>query len=155
MKCWVSISILIAFFASCKKDPPIEEPDFLNGEKSYLIGEWIWESSIHNYGLCENMSFIDTIQSESVSDTYKMLFSPNGIIAFIKNENVIYQYELYFTHSEIEETNEYYFISKLDNLTDSLFSGRGSKDSMRFTNYPFKDSDDGCEFFANYFKKSE
>lgn len=149
----IIIIFVLGILASCKKDPPVEQPDFLKGEKEILIGTWHWQKSIHSYGFCQNLSYTDTIYSENITDAYKVIFSPNGIVQYQKNNVIVDKFELFFSYFEIDNDSNFHFVADLNNDSSMVYSGFGVPSNARFSLFPYHDEEELCGYYANYFTK--
>lgn len=145
------IIITIISFSSCKKD----KPDKLEGEKSILIGTWHWKYSERKYNICNNNPMIETLNTELENKDFSVIVSDEGYASFFKNESIISKHEIQFEHFLNLGNEGYKFSMELTNAEggEDVFSGSVLGDSIRSSNFPFRDNGSGCEQFKNYLFK--
>lgn len=159
MKHIVRISILIALFASCKKDPPVEQPDFLTGDTSVFAGSWLWQYSEHGYGYCQNQVLNEVITPASANMTNELIFSPNGLMRHIKSGTTQNDFGIFFyTFGELPSCNYLgsydRFSIWLNNDIEHQIAGCIKNDTLIINNgFLYEDYDSGCEDYLSYFTK--
>ena len=143
----LGISLLVVLMVGCNK----YRPDPLEGELSYLVGTWAWDSAHHEYNWCTGGSTLEEmIYPEDYGTDFKVLLSKDGYVSFFANDSLL-------------ETQGV----TLDGLVDNgggnkhvvFIQEKGSRIAIvgtvqqsRIVPFPFS-GEAGCEDYDNYFSK--
>ena len=143
----LGISLLVVL-VGCNK----YRPDPLEGELSYLVGIWDWDSTFHSYNWCSGGATIEeTIYPEGYENSFTVIFSSEGYISFYANDSIIEIQGLTLDYSGINPENDQHVIFMKQQ--GGKIAIVGSTDQCRITEFPFLPSDGGCEEYKNYFSK--
>ena len=144
----LGISLLVVL-VGCNK----YRPDPLEGELSYLVGIWDWDSTFHSYNWCSGGATIEeTIYPIGYGSSFSIVFTEIGEVWFFANGSIIETDSVTVDHFE-ETGNQKHIIIHLNGDNDAIFAGRGTLSRTRFTGFPFTPFDGGCEEYKNYFSK--
>ncbi len=147
----LSISIILfglLFTFSCNKF----KPDTLDGELSYLVGTWDWDSTFHRFNWCTGLGTIEeTIYPEE--NNFSLVFEEEGFISFFVGDSLLRKEGITIdTLVEHSNNSKQVFIHLNGDMND-LFFGRGTTSLSFFSEFPFRENDPGCENYTNYFSK--
>ena len=136
--------------AACNK----YKPDPLEGELSYLVGTWGWDSTFHKYNWCTGGSVIEeTIYPSEYGNNFSLVFDKEGFVSFYANDSLLYMRGVTVHHFEEKSAEVNYVVLHLDGDSEDIMSGDGTSLSTIFTHFPFDANDPGCEDYDNYFSK--
>jgi len=146
LKRFTYLGFVLFVLFSCKKDK-------LNGDKSVLIGKWVWNFTHVEH--CSN-SLFDIVKTPlTESNEFQIEFFEKGKVMLLKNNhkeecNRIVFSEFYF----YSPSNSYYFEINMDNKENKNLSGLcypGPPDTLMIFEFPFPlDGSNYC-FSRNYF----
>lgn len=66
------------------------EPDILDGDLSYLVGTWEWDSTYHRYNWCTGGATIEEMIYKE-TDEFKLVFEENGYVTYLANDSLIFK----------------------------------------------------------------
>ncbi|MBK6524613.1 MAG: hypothetical protein IPG07_03095 [Crocinitomicaceae bacterium] len=138
------IFFLMLTFLSCKKDR-------LSDEKAFLIGNWNWIYSDHDYGWCDNQQLEETLTPLSEGKDYSVRFVEKGKIEFFEDGEIIEVCRIVFDFFEVNAQGEAFFIFYLNNDKARGMVGAGN-DTLNLK-YPYVEEILGCGDYDNYFTK--
>ena len=145
----LGISVLISLVVGCNK----YKPDPLEGELSYLVGTWTWDSTHHEYNWCTGGGTLEeVIYPEEYGQNFELVFDEKGCVSFFGNEVLLNTDSITINHFNQEGENRDVIIH-LNGDSENILSGIGSLNRTRFTGFPFVEIDSGCEWYLNYFSK--
>jgi len=147
----LSISIILfglLFTFSCNKF----KPDTLDGELSYLVGTWDWDSTFHRFNWCTGGATIEeTIYPEE--NNFSITFEEEGYVSFSTNDSLLRTEGVTTEFFEEGDGGSRHIVFSLSGDANDVIGGIGTIDKTIFTRFPFQPNDAGCENFSNYFSK--
>ncbi len=147
---WLYSIILfgLLFTFSCKK----YKPETLEGDLSYLVGTWDWDSTFHEYNWCTGGSTIEeTIYPEE--NNFSVRFEEEGFVSFFANDSLLRRESIRIDTFLAHSSDSRQVIMHLNGDPQDIISGSGTFDLTEFTHFPFDANDGGCEDYDNYFSK--
>ncbi|MBL7899372.1 MAG: hypothetical protein JNJ99_12615 [Crocinitomicaceae bacterium] len=153
------IVVIFMAFVSCNKIPPSDKIEFKE-DTTIFVGTWNWIYSDHYYNWCDPPSSYELLNPLNQSIEFKFEILKTGQFKSYRNEALISRYDLEISHFYIFENaqlqNSYIYGFYLNGNKNLYLSGLINSDTIMTNCFPgfiFKEEENGCGVYSNYFKK--
>ncbi len=148
----LGISIVLfglLFTFSCKK----YKPDTLEGDLSYLVGTWDWDSTFHRINGCTGSGMVTEETIFPLDNQFSLLFEEEGYVSFFANDSLLRREGIRVDFFNKNESNINNVSLSLGGNMNDVISASGTEETNIFLRFPFESNDTGCEDHLNYFSK--